>query len=479
MLVYFMALSKYIILILMCFYTLESLFSLIKKKHRDGILIRQEVDLFLIQFVAFLTLTLRTGELEYLFFYAFLQIILICLIVLSQMIYPDINREISNHMAMLLGIGFIILARLNFDKAVKQLIIAAVSIIIAFFIPTIIRNFKMLKHLKWAYASVGISALAMVLILGQVTNGSKISYSIAGITIQPSEFVKIIFVFCIAGMLYRRKNFINYLISALVAATHVMILVLSKDLGSALIFFVTYMAMLLVASKNYLYLLLGLSAGSGAAVVAYQIFTHVQVRVQAFLDPFSVIDKEGYQITQSLFAIACGGFFGTGLKKGVPENIPFVESDFIFSAVSEEFGVFFAICLLLICVFSFLLFMQTAMKVQDNFYRLVSVGIGVMYIFQVFLTVGGGIKFIPLTGVTLPFVSYGGSSIFVSIITFTILQGISLIVADENEQEDEDEDSDFDEDDSEDEEDDSELDEDDNDEYDDEDEDEDEDDDEY
>ena len=199
----------------------------------------------------------------------------------------------------------------------------------------------------------------------------------------------------------------------------------------------TYMAMLLVASKNYLYLGMGLLGGSGAAVVAHKLFTHVQVRVQAFLDPFSVIDREGYQITQSLFAIACGGFFGTGLMKGVPDDIPYVESDFIFSAIAEEMGVLVAVCMLIVCVACFLTFMKNATIVQDPFYRLVSVGLGVTYIFQVFLTVGGGIKFIPLTGVTLPFVSYGGSSVLVSIFTFAIMQGIILRTKDEREEDEE------------------------------------------
>ena len=151
----------------------------------------------------------------------------------------------------------------------------------------------------------------------------------------------------------------------------------------------------------------------------------------AWQDPFAYINGSGYQITQSLFAIACGGFFGTGLMKGVPDDIPFVESDFIFSAIAEEMGVLVAACMLLICVAAFLIFMKNAMALQDPYYRLVSVGLGVMYIFQVFLTVGGGIKFIPLTGVTLPFVSYGGSSVLVSIVIFMIMQGIILRAKDE------------------------------------------------
>ena len=419
MLVYITELSKYFILILMIFYTAEALLSVFFNRKKSSVYIREEIYLFLIQFLAYATICLKTGKLEYLFFYAILQIVIFSAIVLYQTLYQGMDKGILNNMTLLLSFGFIILTRLDFSKAVKQLIIVAISLTVSFIIPVMIRKVSILRRLKWFYVAIGIAALSVVLILGQVTNGAKNFYTIAGVTIQPSEFVKVIFVFGVAAMLYHKKRFSTYVISALVAAVHVFVLVASKDLGSALIFFVTYMAMLLVASKNYLYLAMGLAAGSGAAVVAHKVFTHVQVRVQAFIDPFSVIDREGYQITQSLFAIACGGFFGTGLMKGVPDDIPYVESDFIFSAIAEEMGVLTAACILLVCVACFLTFMKNAMKVQDSFYRLVAVGLGVMYIFQVFLTVGGGIKFIPLTGVTLPFVSYGGSSVLVSIIVFS------------------------------------------------------------
>ena len=442
MLAYLTALSKYFILILMVFYTIEALTVVFFKRKSNAVFIRQEIYLFFIQFFAYATICLKSGKIDYLFFYAILQLVIFSVIVLYQTIYPGIDKGLLNNLTLLLSLGFIILTRLDFSKAVKQLIIASVSLTISFFVPTLIRHLALLRRLKWLYVSLGLACLSVVLILGQVTNGSKIFYTVAGITIQPSEFVKVIFVFAVAALLYHKKRFSTYVVSAVIAALHVLILVASRDLGSALIFFVTYMAMLFVASKNYLYLAMGMLAGSGAAYAAGKLFTHVQVRVQAFLDPFSVIDKEGFQITQSLFAVACGGFWGTGLMKGVPEDIPYVESDFIFSAIAEEMGVIVAVCMLLVCVFCFLTFMKIAMVIQDSYYRLVAVGFGVMYIFQVFLTVGGGIKFIPLTGVTLPLVSYGGSSVLVSIVIFAIVQGIILRAKDEadNEAEDEEED---------------------------------------
>ena len=141
----------------------------------------------------------------------------------------------------------------------------------------------------------------------------------------------------------------------------------------------------------------------------------------------SVIDSAGYQITQSLFAISSGGFFGLGLYKGTPESIPTVEADFIFSAIAEELGILFAVCLILICVSCFIMFMNISIRLNDKFYQLIAFGLGVIYIFQVFLTIGGGTKFIPLTGVTLPLISYGGSSVLTTLMMFAIVEGLYVL----------------------------------------------------
>ncbi len=238
-----------------------------------------------------------------------------------------------------------------------------------------------------------------------------------------------------ASALHESSTFFEVFTTAVVAGIHVVILVVSRDLGSALIFFVVYVLMVFVATKNPLYLLAGTIGGSGAAVIAYQAFSHVQVRVQAWRDPWSEIDSAGYQITQSLFAIGSGGWFGMGLFEGTPDSIPFVEADFIFSAVAEDLGIIFAMCLILVCISCFIMFMDISIKLKDSFYRLVAFGLGVTYIFQVFLTIGGGSKFIPLTGVTLPLVSYGGSSVFTTVIMFSIIEGLCMVKQDEEKEE--------------------------------------------
>jgi len=329
-------------------------------------------------------------------------------------------------MCLLSGLGLCIVSRLSFTRAFRQYIITLVSFAICLVIPFFVDRFRYFRQLLWAYAGVGIVTLSIVLLNGAKTNGAKISYTIHGFTFQPSEFVKILFLFFLAALLYKYNDLKWIFISAVISGIHVLVLVLSRDLGSALIFFVAYFMILVMSTHNYWYLLTGLGGGAIACVVAYNIFDHVKVRVVAFLDPWTYIDDQAYQITQSLFAISSGGWFGNGLMQGRPWDIPYVDQDLVFSALCEEFGLLFSICVLIICLCCFFRMMVMSARISDKFYQIIVYGIGVMYIFQVFLTVGGGTKFIPLTGVTLPFISYGGSSVMTTYIMFFIVQGIYI-----------------------------------------------------
>ena len=173
--------------------------------------------------------------------------------------------------------------------------------------------------------------------------------------------------------------------------------------------------------------------GCGAAVIAYFLFSHVRQRVVAWKNPFSVYQNEGYQIVQGLFAIGTGGWFGMGLCQGSPEMIPFVKQDYMFAAICEELGGLFAICMILICMSMFLLVVNISLRIKKRFYKLIALGLGTEYAFQVFLTIGGVTKFIPMTGITLPLVSYGGSSVLSTIIMLAIIQGLYILREDEDE----------------------------------------------
>lgn len=426
--------SKYVMMILFALYTLESFLGLrrkISEESKNRVYRHQIFLMYLLHLDGFLVIYAATDDARMIVFY-FAQVALnTMLLICYHLIYRNASKSVANNMCMLLVVGFIILTRISFDKAVKQYIIAVASAVITAFIPIIIRKTSGLRKMTYVYAGVGIVALLLVAVMGSTSYGAKISISIAGISIQPSEFVKILFVFFVAGMLYENTEFKQVCIATALAALHVLILVASRDLGGALIFFVTYLIMLYVATRKLFYLAGGILSGCIASVVAYGLFSHVRVRVLAWQDPLSVIDNEGYQICQSLFAIGTGGWFGMGLYEGAPSKIPVVEQDFIFSAIAEEMGGIFAICLLMVCVCCFLLFLNIAMQMKDQFYKLVALGLGTVYGFQVFLTVGGVTKFIPSTGVTLPLVSYGGSSLLSTMIIFAVIQGLYLLRQDE------------------------------------------------
>lgn len=424
---YVTELSKYFINICMIVYTLECFLVFVEKwKDSRFIFVTQRVLIFLVQLLCFADLALVSEDMQYVLFYVFVQVFLIAVMGIVPMIYANVNRLLMNNLCMLVSTGLCMISRLSFHKAVKQYIIILCSLIVGLLIPYLFSRIRFLKKLTWVYAAVGIGALSLVLLMGEVTYGSKISFSIRGISFQPSEFVKILFIFFLAGALWEKYSFGRVAVTAVLAGLHVIVLVVSTDLGSALIFFVGYVFVVFAATRNYLYLLCGAVGGSGAAYVAYRLFGHVRIRVLAWRDPWSYIDNQGYQITQSLFAIGSGNWFGMGLLQGDPGKIPKVDADFIFSSVCEELGVVFGICLILVMVSCFVMMMQIAVRIRDRFYQLIVYGIGIMYIFQIFLTVGGGIKLIPLTGVTLPFISYGGSSVMTTMIMFFVIQGIYI-----------------------------------------------------
>ncbi len=419
-------LSKYIMAVLFALYTLESFLSLGRDASGRKGSMRQYFYIFLIHLSGFFVLCLKNEDYFYLLFFAVQQAVLLIMRNLYQMFYPRFQRTILNHMCMFLCVGMIMISRISMTKAIRQFAIIVISMVIGLFIPLLIKRAAFLRRLTWAYALLGLLALGVVLVLGATTNGSKISYAIFGFTFQPSEFVKLLFIFFLAAYFSGGLNWKKILVSACVSLLYLLILAASTDLGSAAIFFVIYVFLLYIASGKFRYLLFAAAAGAGGCAAAYKMFYHIKVRVAAWLDPWRDVTGKGYQMVQSLFAIGTGGWFGFGLCQGTPESIPYVEADFIFSAISEELGALFGICLILLCLGCFLAFVRIAYGVKDCFSRLLAYGIAVTYIFQVFLTIGGGIKFIPLTGVTLPLVSYGGSSVMVTILMFSVMQGIVL-----------------------------------------------------
>ncbi|MCR5590198.1 MAG: FtsW/RodA/SpoVE family cell cycle protein [Lachnospiraceae bacterium] len=419
---------RYLIIICMAVYTIQcfAVFRFGNEYDRKGIYLRQNFFMVMIHFMGFASLYAQKLDIRYFKAYLIQQLGVLVILFAYRFIYPRANTLIINNMCMLITIGLLILTRISYDRAMRQFYIVMGASAVTLAVPFIISRIRFFEKFKWLYVGIGLGSLAAVLLFSTVINGSKLNIHIASYTFQPSEYVKIVFVFAIASILARNHQLKDIIISAVIAMAHIIMLVLSKDLGSAVIFFVVYFAMLYVASKNLIYYLLGLFAGAVGAYMGYRLFSHVRVRVTAFLDPMGHISGEGYQIAQSLFAIGTGGWLGMGIGQGAPTTIPVVAADFIFSAICEELGVVFGMCLVLLCLSCFIMFMNIAIKFEDPFFKLVALGLAVAYIFQVLLTIGGVTKFIPLTGVTLPLVSYGGTSVVVTCCVFAVIQGLYI-----------------------------------------------------
>lgn len=422
-------LCGYIVVIAFAVYTLFC-FTVFKRKDKERqnrVFVRQRVCIFVMHFVCHALLYMIDYNVEVIFMYAVQVVLFLLCIHIYQIIYKGLSKLVLNNMIMLIMISFVMMERIKTEYAFRQMFMFAAGMAACLLVPYIIKKFKYFDILGWYYAAAGIAFLALLLVFGVEKHGAKNWLSVGGVLIQPLEFVKILYVFFMAAVLSKAVNFKRVVIISAAAAVHVLILVLEKDLGGALIYFFTYLIVLVIATGNIWYLLAGMAGGASASVVAYQLFAHVRNRVAAWKDPWSVIDNAGYQVAQSLFAIAAGGWFGLGLGRGLPGIIPVVESDFIFSAMAEELGGIFVICILLVYISCFIMVVNISMKMTNTFYKLTAAGLGVMFIFQVFVAVGGVTKFIPSTGVTLPLISYGGSSVISTVLMFSIIQGMYVL----------------------------------------------------
>ena len=421
--------ARYVIILLFALYTFYSFraFAGHNKQRQNRVFAAQRTLTLLLHTVMSAILIMENKDIMYVGLWAAEFAFYLIFIKVYQACYKGLSKLVLNNMMMCMMVGFVILGRLASDYAVHQIILAAAAMVLCIFVPLIIEKFRILEKMGWYFAVIGIVFLMLVFVIGVEKYGSRNWISVGGIAIQPSEFVKILYVFFMASLLSQTTKFKHIVIISAVAAVHVVIFVAEKDLGAALIYFVTYIFVLYVATTKVQYLGAGLAGGTLASIVAYHLFSHVRTRVQAWRDPWAEIRGGGYQVAQSLFAIGTGGFIGMGLGKGLPGSVPVVESDFVFSAISEELGGVFAICLIMVYLSSYIMFVNIAMKMKKQFYKLTAFGLSVVFIFQVFLCVGGVTKFIPSTGVTLPLISYGGSSIVTTIIIFSVIQGMYVL----------------------------------------------------
>ncbi len=422
----FLALVNYILAGLLLAYNVQAFLAVRKTEYgrKKAIGIAMKAEIAAIFTLCFLVLFLRTGQLRFLVFCLVQLLIYGGITFVYKKLYPRMSELLFHHMLLLLGIGSVILARLDFNGAIRQFIIVTAALLAALFIPAFIRAMHRIERYGYAYLGMGIGILLMVFFFAGERLGARIWVKLFGVAMQPFEFVKILFIFGCAAVLLRAKSWKGVFLGTVLAGIHILLMAASKDLGGALLFAVVFWVLLYSTSGQKRWLFGGILAAGVACTAAYALFSHVQVRVLAWRDPFAVVDNEGYQLAQSLFAIGNGGIFGTGLWKGAPEQIPVVTTDYIFSAICEELGALFALGILAVYIQCMWLLIRMAAKFAEDYYRLVFTGFAAMFTTQVLLNVGGVIRMLPATGVPLPFVSAGGSSAASMVLMFMLIQGM-------------------------------------------------------
>jgi cell division protein FtsW (lipid II flippase) len=356
------------------------------------------------------------------------------------------------------GIGMIMLNRLPQDlagtsalglelgMAGTQLLWFGVGIVAMLAVAIGLRDDGILRHYKYTWAAIGIALLVATMVIGYEVNGARLWIDLGPVSIQPGEFIKIVLVVFVAGYLAETRTLLTsarvrigflsipplpYFLPMLgLLAIVVLIVVRLNDLGTALLFFGTFLTMLFVATGRRSYVLIGLVLFAGAAYAAYGLFGHVQARFDIWLDPFADPLGAGFQPVRAIYAFGRGGIFGEGLGQGLVTlggnlTIPFVHTDFIFTAIAEELGLLGAFALLAVVAVLVFRGLRIAALARDDFGGLLAVGLTTSLGIQALIIIAGNTKLIPLTGITLPFVSYGGSSVLASFVMIGLLLAIS------------------------------------------------------
>jgi cell division protein FtsW (lipid II flippase) len=345
--------------------------------------------------------------------------------------------------AALNGIGFVMITRLSDRLAGLQATWTFVAIGAYIFTLLAVQRVGDLARYRWTFFFGGTFLLLLPLVpgIGFASGGARIWVSVGPINFQPGEFAKLALALFFASYLAERRELIAagtwrvgpmnlpepaHLLPILLAwGFSVVVMVFQRDLGSSLLFFSLFVVMLWVATEKASYLVIGFGLFMAGATIAYQMFDHVQDRVAIWLDPWADYENKGYQLAQAAFAFAAGGLGGTGLGLGDPQRIPLAQNDFIFAAIGEELGLLGATAVLMAFVLMIGSGLRTAIRTDRSFEKLLAVGITTILGVQAFIIVAGVVRVLPLTGVTLPFVSYGGSSLVANYVLLALLIRIS------------------------------------------------------
>ena len=392
----------------------------------------------LIDILGFLLVFMFNGEYNINIVYAGLAMCAINLAVYAVMYFADLgDGYLFLIVSMLVSIGIIMMFRLNPDRGFHQMTWFVIGICIMFGAYFVYRLFPSWDKLKYVYMALTAVLFVTTLVFGDTINGSRNWIVINGRSFQPSEIIKLLYAFTLACCFCKNVSASDdeqtWLLGVKRREWELMIyvymclgfLVLQREWGTAVLFVLMYFAMMILYDTDIRLKLINVFLALAGGVGGYFLTDHIRVRVATWLDPWADATNKGYQITQSLIAIASGGFFGAGVGNGDPYLIPEVHSDFIFSAICEEMGMFMGIAIIMLYfIFSYRGF-KIALKAKNEFNKALSLSLVTSFAFQTFIIVGGVIKMIPLTGITLPFVSYGGSSMVSCFIILGLLTAIS------------------------------------------------------
>ena len=350
---------------------------------------------------------------------------------------PGADPAILPIVFTLSGIGITFVTRLQPDASLGQVIFLFLGVALMVGTLAVVKNLEVVKRYKYVLGIAGIILLVLPMFIGTEIYGSKLWIKIGGFQFQPGEFAKVLIVLFLAGYLAENRELLSIsnrtvlgikfprlrLLYPLFIVWGVCLLVVAfeRDLGSALLFYTIFLIMLYVATGRVSYVIIGLALLAVGAFGMYQIMSHVQVRVAIWLDPFSDAQNLGYQIVQSLFSLADGGLAGVGIGKGMADIIPVVASDMIFAAIGEEMGLLGGSAVLLLFMLFAVRGLTTAARAKSDLAAFSAAGLTAAISFQAFTIVGGVTKLIPLTGVTLPFMSQGGSSLLASFVIVALL----------------------------------------------------------
>lgn len=328
--------------------------------------------------------------------------------------------------SLLLTIGVVTIFRIKPETGIKQLQWAFIGVLLFYATYFVVRVFPNLERYGSLALIVSVLLFLSTLIFGKTVGGSRNWLSLGFVVFQPTEFIKILLMFILGSFYanyekYKKYPYASYIIMAIIYF-FVLLLFIQRDLGTAVMFMAMYMSVQFVYDPDVKAKVINVALLVLGAVAGYFLFTHVRTRFDIWMNPWNDVYNAGRQIVQSLFAIAEGGFFGAGIGFGHPELIPVSESDFIFPVICEEMGLFAGFAIILLYILLIYRGIKIALEQEYKFYRILAISATVMISIQAFLNIGGVTKFIPMTGITLPFMSYGGSSILSSFIALGILQ---------------------------------------------------------